>query len=162
LGRRALIVTGRAPGRAQHLLELLCKNGVEATTFPIASEPEIETVRGGIAQARQAGWDLVISIGGGSAIDAGKAIAAILRNEGELLDYLEIIGKGKPLRQPSVPFVAIPTTAGTGSEVTRNAVLASPVHKVKVSLRSPLMLPTAALVDPELTNDLPHSITAST
>src|SRR5208282_5705063 len=100
--------------------------------------------------------------GGGSAIDAAKAIAAMLTNKGELLDYVEIIGRGKPLTQPSAPFIAVPTTAGTGSEVTRNAVLASPEHRVKVSLRSPLMLPRVAVVDPELTYALPPAITAST
>src|SRR5208282_1923571 len=100
--------------------------------------------------------------GGGSAIDAAKAIAAMLTNKGELLDYVEIIGRGKPLTQPSAPFIAVPTTAGTGSEVTRNAVLASPEHRVKVSLRSPKMLPAVALVDPGLTYDLPSATTAST
>ena len=86
----------------------------------------------------------------------------MLANGGELLDYVEIIGRGQALTKPSVPFIAIPTTAGTGSEVTRNAVLASPEHKVKVSLRSPLMLARVAVVDPELTYDLPPALTAST
>jgi len=86
----------------------------------------------------------------------------MLTNEGELLDYLEIIGRGKMLTRHSAPFIAIPTTAGTGAEVTRNAVLASPEHKVKVSLRSPHMLPAVALIDPELTYDLPPALTAST
>jgi alcohol dehydrogenase class IV len=86
----------------------------------------------------------------------------MLTNPGELLDYLEVIGRGRTLAQPSAPFIAIPTTAGTGSEVTRNAVLASPEHRVKVSLRSPFLLPRVALVDPELTYDLPPAITAST
>jgi alcohol dehydrogenase class IV len=105
---------------------------------------------------------MVIGFGGGSAIDAGKAIAAMLINNGELLDFLEVIGSGKTIIKPSAPFIAIPTTAGTGSEVTRNAVLASAQHHVKVSLRSPLMLPRLALVDPQLTYDLPPAITAST
>jgi alcohol dehydrogenase class IV len=104
----------------------------------------------------------VIAFGGGSAIDAGKAIAALLTNDGELGDYLEVIGKGQPLRHPSVPFIAVPTTAGTGSEVTRNAVLTSTEHRIKVSLRSPLMLARLAVVDPELTLELPPALTAST
>ena len=116
----------------------------------------------GVALARQESCGQVISFGGGSALDAGKAIAAMLTNTGELLDYLEVIGRGKALASPSAPFIAIPTTAGTGSEVTRNAVLASPTHGVKVSLRSPLMLPRVAVVDPELTYDLPPAVTAST
>jgi alcohol dehydrogenase class IV len=105
---------------------------------------------------------MVISIGGGSAIDAGKALAAMLANPGDPLDYLEVIGRGQPLANPSAPFIAIPTTAGTGSETTRNAVLASPAHRVKASLRSASMLPRVAIIDPELTLDLPRPVTAST
>jgi alcohol dehydrogenase class IV len=103
-----------------------------------------------------------MGFGGGSAIDAAKAVAALTTNEGEVLDYLEVIGRGKPLSNPPLPVIAVPTTAGTGAEVTRNAVLASPEHRVKVSLRSPLMLPKVALVDSELTYDLPAELTAST
>jgi alcohol dehydrogenase class IV len=106
--------------------------------------------------------DFVLCIGGGSVSDAGKAIAAMMTNEGKLLDYLEIIGRGQALQKRSAAFIAIPTTAGTGAEVTRNAVLASPEHQVKVSLRSPLMLPRVAIVDPELTYDLPPALTATT
>jgi alcohol dehydrogenase class IV len=101
-------------------------------------------------------------MGGGSAIDAGKAIAALLTNPGDLLDYLEVIGQGRNLTVAPAPFIAAPTTAGTGAEVTRNAVLASPEHRVKASLRSPLMLARLAVVDPELTLDLPPAVTAST
>ena len=90
-----------------------------------------------------------MAIGGGSAIDAGKAIAAVATNPGDLFDHLEVIGRARPLIQPPLPFIAIPTTAGTGAEVTRNAVIASPEHQVKVSLRSPLMLPRLAIVDPD-------------
>jgi hypothetical protein len=95
-------------------------------------------------------------------LDAGKAIAALATNPGDVFDYLEVIGKAQPLANPSLPVIAIPTTAGTGSEVTRNAVLASPAHRVKVSVRSPSMLPRVALVDPELTYSLPPAITAAT
>jgi alcohol dehydrogenase class IV len=161
-GRRALVVTGRHPQRAEKLLANLSAHGVITTTFTVVGEPEISTVENGVNLARKKQCELVISIGGGSVIDAGKAIAAMLANDGELLDYLEIIGRGKTLAKPSVPFIAIPTTAGTGAEVTRNAVLASAEHKLKVSLRSPLMLPKFALIDPELTYDLPPAITAST
>jgi alcohol dehydrogenase class IV len=101
-------------------------------------------------------------VGGGSAIDAGKAIAAIATNGGEPLDFLEVVGKGRTIATPPLPIIAVPTTAGTGSEVTRNAVLGSPEHGMKASLRSPLMLPRVALVDPELTYGLPHAVTAST
>jgi len=161
-GHAALVVTGRDTRRAEPLTALLGAQGIRATIFPVPGEPEIESVRRGVTLAKHENCSLVISFGGGSALDAGKAIAAMLANEGELLDYLEVIGRGKTLLKPSAPFIAIPTTAGTGSEVTRNAVLASPDHGVKVSLRSPMMLPRIALIDPELAYDLPPDITAST
>ena len=162
LAPRALVVAGASPRLAESLLALLREHGVGAIIFPVPGEPEIETVLQGVALAKQEDCGLVISLGGGSAVDTGKAIAAMLTNPGELLDYLEVIGGGKALAKSSAPFIAIPTTAGTGSEVTRNAVLASPEHRVKVSLRSPFMLPRVAVVDPELTYDLPPAITAST
>ena len=140
----------------------LKSSGVGAVTFSVAGEPELATVERGTALAQAERCELVIGFGGGSALDAAKAIAAMLTNEGGLLDYVEIIGRGQPLTKPSAPFIAIPTTAGTGAEVTRNAVLASPEHKLKVSLRSPLMLARVAVVDPELTYDLPPALTAST
>jgi alcohol dehydrogenase class IV len=161
-GRNALVVTGRDPKRAKPLTEILTANGVRWVTFSVAGEPEVGTIEKGVAEARQAGCDQVIGFGGGSAIDTAKAIAVMLTNPGELLDYLEVIGRGKALSAAPVPFMAIPTTAGTGSEVTRNAVLAAPEHRVKVSLRSPLLLARVALVDPELTLTLPPGITATT
>ena len=162
LGKRALVVTGRDAGRAGPALKILGDAGVSAATFAVDGEPELSTIERGTAFARKENCTLVIGFGGGSAIDAGKAIAAMLTNEGSLRDYLEIIGRGQALTQPSAPFIAIPTTAGTGSEVTRNAVLASPEHQLKVSLRSPLMLAKVGLVDPELTYHLPPAATAST
>ena len=133
-------MTGRDAKRAGPLLEILREAGVGAATFSVAGEPELSTIEQGAALAKKEKCELVVGFGGGSAMDAAKAIAAMLANDGALLDYVEIIGRGKALTKPSVPFIAIPTTAGTGSEVTRNAVLASPEHKLKVSLRSPLML----------------------
>jgi alcohol dehydrogenase class IV len=161
-GARALVVTGRDTKRAEPLLKMLHDSGMGTTTFPVAGEPELLTVEQGTALAKTGRCELVIGFGGGSVLDAAKAIAAMLANGGGLLDYVEIIGRGRMLMRPSAPFIAIPTTAGTGSEVTRNAVLASPEHKLKVSLRSPLMLAKVALVDPELTYDLPPALTAST
>jgi alcohol dehydrogenase class IV len=105
---------------------------------------------------------MVIGVGGGSVIDGAKAIAALVTNPGDPLEYLEVIGKGQPLKVAPLPFIAIPTTAGTGSEVTRNAVLGSHEHGVKASLRSAMMLAKVALVDPDLTRDLPPDLTAST
>ena len=154
-GNHALLVTGRDTKRASPLLENLAKPGVVTVTFSVAGEPELATVEQGTALAKKEDCGLVIGFGGGSALDAAKAIAAMLTNEGALLDYVEIIGRGKTLTKPPMPFIAIPTTAGTGTEVTRNAVLSAPEHKLKVSLRSLLMLPKVAIVDPELTCDLP-------
>jgi alcohol dehydrogenase class IV len=162
IGRRALVVTGKNTQRAEPLLKLLKENGVDAITFPVPGEPKIQTIRDGVALAKNEKCDWVIGIGGGSVLDAGKAIAAMMTNEGDVLDYVEIIGQGKALTRNPARYLAIPTTAGTGSEVTRNAVLASPEHRLKVSLRTPLMLPEIALIDPELTYDLPPGITAST
>ncbi|MGO9245269.1 MAG: iron-containing alcohol dehydrogenase, partial [Verrucomicrobiia bacterium] len=165
LGKRALVVCGssvRAVERVQPLFGALTNVGVAYTAFATQGEPTIDEVRVGTKQARDEQCDLVIGFGGGSALDTGKAIAALLTNEGDPLDYIEVIGKGQPLTKPSVPYIAIPTTAGTGSEVTRNAVLGLPEHRVKVSLRSPYMLPRVALVDPELTYNLPAEVTAAT
>ena len=161
-GDRAVVVTNLEPAAVGPLAERLRESGLHCSLFGVRGEPEIETVRRGVAQAKQENCGVVVSIGGGSALDAGKAIAAMLTNPGELLDYLEVVGCGKALTQPGAPFIAIPTTAGTGAEVTRNAVLASPEHKFKVSLRSQFLLAKVALVDPELTYDLPPAITAST
>jgi alcohol dehydrogenase class IV len=104
---------------------------------------------------------VVAAIGGGSVIDTGKAAAMLLGNGGDPLDYLEVIGGGQAISRPSAPCVAVPTTAGTGAEVTANAVLASPEHQVKASLRGAAMLPRAALVDPLLTVSCPPQVTAA-
>jgi len=161
-GRRALVVTGASADRVAPLVQALETAGVAGIRFAAAGEPTIKLVRDGAAVARQERCDLVVAMGGGSAIDSGKAIAALLTNPGDPLDYLEVIGRAQPLAQPAAPFLAIPTTAGTGSEVTRNAVLGSPEHRVKASLRSAGMLPRLAIVDPDLTLGLSRPLTAST
>jgi alcohol dehydrogenase class IV len=162
MAQRAFVVTGAAVERVAPLLDQLQQEGLATTTFRVSKEPTIDLAVAGVQQARTAECDLIIGMGGGSVLDAGKAIAALLTNPGDVLDYLEVIGQGKKLAAPPAPYIAIPTTAGTGAEVTRNAVLASPEHRVKVSLRSPLMLPRLAVVDPELTYSMPPSVTAST
>ena len=156
-GSRALVVTGRDRSRAVAVV-----GGLECEWFAVPGEPTVELVRDGVARARVARCEMVISIGGGSAIDAGKAIAILVANSGEPLDYLEVVGRGEPFERPGLPYIAVPTTSGTGSEVTRNAVLGSPEHGVKASLRSPWMLARAAVVDPLLTVGLPPAVTAST
>lgn len=160
--KRPLVVTGRNTNRAAPLLEQLTIHKLEATTFVIPHEPTIGLILEAVQQSRQAECEVVIGFGGGSVVDAGKAIAALMTNPGEPLDYLEVIGRGQPLTNPPAPYIALPTTAGTGAEVTRNAVLASKEHQVKVSLRSPLMLPRLAVIDPTLTYSMPPNITAST
>ena len=162
MGRRAALVTGSSAERAAPVFEALRKAGVHPAAFSITAEPTTDGMAAVAAQAREAGCDFVVAFGGGSVIDAGKALAALLTNTRDLTDYLEVIGKGEPLENDPAPCIAIPTTAGTGSEVTRNAVLHSPEHQVKVSMRHPKMLPAVALVDPELTLSLPPEITAGT
>ncbi|MGB2928115.1 MAG: iron-containing alcohol dehydrogenase [Desulfobacterales bacterium] len=162
MGGRPLVVTGKNTERAASLLDLLKTTGMQPLTFGVPGEPTIEMTLEGIQLARKKACDVVIGIGGGSVIDAAKAIAALLTNTGDIMDYLEVIGQGQPLIQASAACIAIPTTAGTGAEVTRNSVLASTEHRVKVSLRSPTMLPDLAVIDPELTYSMPPSLTAST
>jgi alcohol dehydrogenase class IV len=162
LGKRPLVVTGRTVERAAPLLALLADAGLPAVTFAVPGEPDIEIVEAGALTARKGGCDCVVAFGGGAALDAGKAIAVMATSPGELLDYLEVVGKSQPVTVKPLPVVAIPTTAGTGSEVTRNSVIISREQQVKVSLRSPLMMPVVALVDPELTYALPPAVTAAT
>ena len=161
-GKRALLAVGKNSARAEWLRQALSEQGVESAVITFAGEPKIEEVERATATAREFAAEMVIGIGGGSVIDGAKAVAAMAANPGSLLDYLEVIGGAKPLPNAPLPYLAIPTTAGTGAEVTRNAVLFSPEHKVKVSLRSPLMLPRIALVDPELAIPLPPDLTAWT
>lgn len=161
-GSRALVVTRSSGGRSEALIRLLTDAGLAVETFSVGGEPTVEDAVAGVTAARDHAAQVIIGFGGGSALDSAKAVAALTANDGDPLDYLEVIGQGKPLRRVPVPVIAIPTTAGTGSEVTANAVLASKEHAVKVSLRSPLMLPRIALIDPELTHSLPAEVTAST
>jgi alcohol dehydrogenase class IV len=160
-GTRVLIVSGRSSERCAPFAAAMHDAGMEVSLYGIDGEPTVDAVRWGVQAARESA-DVIIAFGGGSAIDGGKAIAILTTNSGDPLDYLEVVGAGKPLEHPPLPFIAVPTTAGTGSEVTRNAVLGSPEHGVKASLRSPMMLPKLAVVDPELTFGLPPAITAST
>jgi alcohol dehydrogenase class IV len=159
--RRAMVVTGKDKLRHAGLIDDLECAGFHCTLFGVPREPDLALVREGAAALRAAGCGVVIAIGGGGAIDGGKAISALAANSGDVLDYLEVVGKGRALEQAPYPFIAVPTTAGTGSEVTRNAVLGSPEHGVKASLRSPLMLPRAAIVDPDLTLTMPREVTAA-
>jgi len=158
LGSRVLVCTGSRP--ASHA-SLLAGLQLPTATVTVASEPTTESARAATATAREHGAQVVAAIGGGSVIDLGKAVAMLLGNGGDPLDYLEVVGSGRKITKPAVPLVAVPTTAGTGAEVTANAVLASPSHRVKASLRSALMIPRVALVDPLLTLTCPPPVTAA-
>ena len=162
LGRRVLVVGGTSRRHDEWLGPLLAHEGLERADFAVVGEPSLDMARAGVAAARENGCDVVLGIGGGSSLDLAKAIAALATQPGDVLYHLEVIGAGKPLTASPLPCVAVPTTAGTGSEVTKNAVLSSPEHGVKVSLRSPTMLPRVALVDPELTLSLPRDVSATT
>jgi alcohol dehydrogenase class IV len=157
--RRILLVTGRS---ARHTDRLRQSVSLPAVGYVIPGEPTLAMVSEGRALAVREKCDAVVALGGGSAIDAGKAIAALAGNDGDLLDYMEVVGQAKPLPHPGLPCIAIPTTAGTGAEVTKNSVLASPAARVKASLRSPHLLPVLALVDPDLLDGVPPAILAQT
>lgn len=159
-GKRALVVSRQNPDCAAPVLDVLKSVNIDSIVFSVNGEPSIEDVRVGKNLALEKGCDFVIGFGGGSALDTAKAIAALMTNPGDPLDYLEVIGRGQAIKQSSAPLVTIPTTAGTGSEVTSNAVLYSEEHRVKVSLRSPLMLARLALVDSKLTHSAPRAVTA--
>jgi len=161
-GRRVFVLTGRRRERWAFLWEDLRRRGMDCERFAIMHEPTVTIVEQAVQMAASAGADVVIGIGGGSVIDAAKAVAAKLPNPGDLLNYLEVIGQGRSLENPSLPCIAVPTTAGTGAEVTRNAVLRSEAHGVKVSLRSDTMLPVRAMVDPDLTLSVSPEMTAGT
>jgi alcohol dehydrogenase class IV len=162
MGKRPALITGSNAQRVIPIFQILKESGANPAAYSIKGEPSVERITELAQQAREQGCDFVIAFGGGSVIDAGKAIAALLTNTRDLMDYLEVIGKGEPLTEAPAPCIAIPTTAGTGAEATRNSVLLSTEHKVKVSMRHPKMLPTIALVDPELTLSMPPEVTAST
>lgn len=157
--KRLLFVRDGSSDAIPRVREILSASGISFTELHVHGEPTTDVVREGVQRAQ--GCDMIISLGGGSVVDTGKAIAALVTNPGDIFDYLEVIGKGQPLVHAPLPYIAIPTTAGTGAEVTRNAVIESTEQSVKVSLRSPLMLPRLALVDPELTYHLPPEVTAS-
>ncbi len=162
MGKRACVVTGNSIERAKALTEKLERNKIEYVTFSVKGEPTTTIAKLGTDIARDNKCDFIISFGGGSVLDTGKAIAAMLTNPGRLEDYLEVVGQGKPLVNRAAPHIAIPTTAGTGAEVTKNSVLGVPEHQVKVSMRSPSMLPALAIVDPLLTHSMSPYITATT
>ncbi|NHB77838.1 iron-containing alcohol dehydrogenase [Rhodobacter calidifons] len=155
-GARGVVVHGANPARAAWLVEAL---GPEVLALPCAGEPtlaDLETALG-LARSHRPAW--VASLGGGAAIDLGKALAALIPAPDGPMDHLEVLGKGLPLKADPLPFIAIPTTAGTGAEVTKNAVIGLPDHGRKVSLRDDRMVARLAIVDPGLTDGCPKAVT---
>lgn len=162
-GHKIFLLLGGESVIKDIVLDTLKQSSFEiAGCFRVIGEPSVEMVNEGIDQARKSQCDMVVGCGGGSVMDTAKAVAALLANPGDLLDYLEVVGLNHPLESQSVPMIAIPTTAGTGSEVTRNSVLSVPQARFKVSLRSPYLLPRLALIDPRLALSLPPQMTAAT
>lgn len=166
-GKNAMIVTRGdalfANGTMDHLKAALKEAGVRYFQFnPPAGEPTVSDVDKGADIARRETPDVIIGIGGGSSIDLGKAISGLATNPGSVQDYLEGVGKELQIENQSVPYIAVPTTAGTGSEVTKNAVISSDGPGFKKSIRSPFLIPNVALLDPELTMSLPANVTAET
>lgn len=159
LGTSALLVNGSRPLAADWLAEALASAGVSVTRFSCVSEPDVALIEHGVATAREAKAAIVIALGGGSVIDTGKAIAALVPAMRPMFDHLEVVGKALPLERDPLPFIAIPTTAGTGAEATRNAVIGVPEAARKVSLRDIRMLPRLAVIDPALTDCCPKSVT---
>jgi len=165
LGSKVLVVLGRSAmrksGALDRLTHLLTENNLEYIIYEnILSDPTVETVDTGASFARKGSCNLVIALGGGSVLDTGKAISAMVTNEGSVADYQEIEGKGRKFQYKPIPFIAIPTTSGTGSEATINAVITNTELGLKKSIRDPWLIPEIALVDPELTLSLPPHITA--
>ena len=161
-GQAVLVVQPDHPGHeamAERLRDLLA--GSRVAFHLQGGEPTVSDVDGALAAARAHGAQVIVGLGGGSAIDCAKAVAALLTNGGQALDYMEVVGKGQKITKPAAPWVAIPTTAGTGAEATRNAVIGAPEKKFKASIRSEHMLARVALVDPELGVGVPPEVTAS-
>ena len=161
LGRTVLVVhNGSAAATLDRVAAVLKGRDVRLVPLRQRGEPTVAEVDAGLAKARAEHCTGVIGVGGGSTIDVAKALAGLQAKGGSVLDYMEVIGRGQKITQPALPWLAVPTTAGTGAEVTRNAVVGEPAQKFKASLRSDLLLPRAALIDPELAVGVPANVTA--
>ena len=160
--KRPLIVLDKqlaATGMKEQVVELLKKSGMECQIFDkVDPEPKISLADEGAKLALKAKCDIVVGIGGGSAMDVAKAIAVMATNKGKAVDYLGL----NKVPGPGLPKIMIPTTAGTGSEVTFTSVFVRPDLKKKEGMNSPFLYPDLALLDPLLTVSLPPGPTAST
>lgn len=158
MGKSVLVVTGAQADRHGELIQILTAQGCDIAFYAVPDEPDLAMIEAGVARAKEGKSDVICAIGGGAVIDAGKAIAALSGARYPAVDYFEIVGQNRPLETPPLPFVAVPTTAGTGSEVTKNAVVSIPSHRRKVSLRSPQMFARLAIVDPALCDSCPDTV----
>ena len=165
-GRTALLVTGKhsfcSTPRWQSFTQLLESKGMNWLHLTVSGEPSPMLVDQAVGQFRSESVDVVIAIGGGSVLDAAKAIAGLLPNGNSVMDYLEGVGKNVPYHGPSTPFIAVPTTAGTGSEATKNSVLS--VHGrdgFKKSFRDECLIPEYAVIDPDLLASCPRELVAA-
>ncbi|MEL6234758.1 MAG: iron-containing alcohol dehydrogenase [Pseudomonadota bacterium] len=158
-GQQVVLVHGRDPQRAAWLREALDAEGLEVTAIACTGEPDLPMLEAALDAARSAAPASILALGGGSAIDLAKALAGLVPAAGPVLDHLEVVGKGLPLTEDPLPLLAVPTTAGTGAEVTRNAVIGVPEHRRKVSLRDGRLIPRIAIIDPALTDGCPRDVT---
>ena len=159
-GQRFLLVRGANPARAARLRDALDADGASVRDTVCDREPDLDMLEAALKDARDHAPHAVLAIGGGAVLDLGKALAALLPAPNpDPLEHLEVVGRGKPLAADPLPFIAIPTTAGTGSEATRNAVIGVPEHRRKVSLRDPRMMADIAIVDPSFTDGTPRAVT---
>ena len=161
-GRHALLLHSKSVSIINEIIADIEDNNITLEKEILSGEPTDEEIGELAEKYHAAGFDVIIAIGGGSVLDSGKALSALLTNPGELMDYLEVVGKGQPLQNRPCPLIALPTTSGTGTEVTKNAVIKVVDKKVKVSMRNPAMIPAVAIIDPELTVSVPAAVTAST
>lgn len=161
-GQRVLLVGRLASDDTKKAIEILNNEGCIVTSVNVKGEPSVDSINEILELSRMNQCEVVVAIGGGSVLDSGKTIAALMTNTNDIMDYLEVIGNGVPVSKKSLPFIAVPTTSGTGAEATKNATILSAPHKVKVSIRSPYMLPDVVLLDPQLTVSVPKDVTAST
>jgi alcohol dehydrogenase class IV len=161
LGSRVLVVTGATPTRIDHVVDPLRTAAEALSVVTVSGEPTVDDARAAAEAALAMGADVLVAIGGGSPIDLAKSAAMLATNGPDPMEFIEVVGRGQPITRAPLPLVAVPTTAGTGAEVTANAVLAVPEHAVKASLRNPLMIPQHAVIDPELTVDCPPAVTAA-
>lgn len=158
-GSRGVLIHGASAARAAWLADGLLEAGCSLITLSCPKEPDLPMLMAAIARARDHAPDWVVALGGGAVVDLGKAVAALVPGTGDPLKHLEVVGQGLPLDASPLPFIAIPTTSGTGAEATKNAVIGLPEHGRKVSLRDDRMLPRIAIVDPALTDNAPWGLT---